>query len=200
VTGRVVRHFTAHRGFRHDPGRARAILRRAHATGFPIRFLFSPDDPAGVRVKDALVRALTASGFVPRPEASYTGTSLPGPLPGSDVNVRTTTHCADWPTGGQWLPPVYGTTPPSRSGGLGTNVAAFSQAAVDRRIAAIERMPLDLQPPEWNRLDIGTMTRWFPLVPISYGGVDMAHGSRIRGMADDSVRGMPTWNHIWVAP
>jgi peptide/nickel transport system substrate-binding protein len=200
MPGRRAHRFTARRGFHSDPSRARALLRSAGDTGYPIRFQFDSHDPVSVRVKDALVRALTASGFAPHPEPSYTGTSLPGAPPGSDVNVRTTTRCSDWPTGGQWIPPVYGTTPPTRYAGLGTNQAAFSQPAVDRRIAAIERMPLEMQPREWDRLDLGTMTRWFPLVPISYGGVDMAHGSRIRGMYDDIVRGMPTWTYLWVAP
>jgi peptide/nickel transport system substrate-binding protein len=102
------------------------------------------------------------------------------------TNVRTLTRCADWPSGGRWLPTVYGST------------RSFSQPAVNHRIAAIGRLPLDQQPNAWNRLDVVTMARWFPVVPISYGGVAMAHGSRIKGMHDDNVRGMPTWNAIWV--
>lgn len=200
VPGRFAHHFTGRRGFHSDPDTARALLRRAHATGFAIRFRFDPGDPVGVRVKRALVRALAAAGFVPHPEASYTGTSLPGAPPGPDVNLRTATRCADWPTGGQWVPPVYGSVPATRDGSLGTNLAGFSQPTVDHRIARIEGYPLEQQPAEWNRLDVDTMARWFPVVPISYGGVAMAHGSRIRGMHDDSVRGMPTWNYLWVAP
>jgi hypothetical protein len=50
--------------------------------------------------------------------------------------------------------------------------------------------------PERDRI----MARYFPVVPISYGGIAMAHGSRIMGMHDDSVLGMPTWDDIWVAP
>jgi peptide/nickel transport system substrate-binding protein len=199
VPGRTTRHFTVRRGFHSEPATARALLREAHATGYAIRFLFDRHDPLSVRVKDDLVRALSASGFTPRPEPTYSGTTLPGPLPGWDVNVRTTTRCADWPSGSQWLPPVYGSTRPARTGSLGSNFAAFSEPAVDRRIPSIQRLPLDQQGAEWNRLDLGTMTRWFPVVPISYGGVAMAHGSRIRGMYDDNVRGMPTWKDIWVS-
>jgi hypothetical protein len=39
-----------------------------------------------------------------------------------------------------------------------------------------------------------------PIVPLWYGGVAMSHGSRIEGMDDDSVRGMPTWSQLWVSP
>ncbi len=200
IPGRFAHTFTARRGFASDPATARALLRKAGASGFPIRFLYDPHDPAGVRVKDALVRALTAAGFAPRPEASYTGSSMPGAPPGSDVNLRTVTRCGDWPSGGQWLAPVYGSEHTSRIGGLGSNVEGFSQPAVDRRIAAIQRLPLEKQAAQWSRLDITTLKRWFPIVPISYGGVAMAHGSRIRGMADDSVHGTPTWGQLWVAP
>jgi hypothetical protein len=42
------------------------------------------------------------------------------------------------------------------------------------------------------------MTKYFPLFPTYYGGVVMAHGSRIKGMYDDSALGMPTWNTIYI--
>jgi hypothetical protein len=64
----------------------------------------------------------------------------------------------------------------------------------------IVRQPLDRQYESWNRLDRGVLRRWQPVVPLWYSGVSMAHGSRIRGMADDSLLGMPTWGRIWVAP
>lgn len=203
VPGRVTHDVTAQRGFHSDPAKARALLRAAHSIGHPIRFLYTRDDPVSVRVKSALTRALTASGFTPSPEPTYIGTSLPlrrGASLGPKVDVHTITRCGDWPTGGQWLPPVYGSTHPARTGTLGSNLEAFSQPSVDRRIAAIRRLPLEQQAQQWNRLDAATMRRWFPVVPIAYGGVAMAHGSRIRGMYDDSVRGMPTWGQIWVAP
>jgi hypothetical protein len=36
--------------------------------------------------------------------------------------------------------------------------------------------------------------------PVYDGGVDMAHGSRVNGMADDATLGMPTWQGLWVSP
>jgi peptide/nickel transport system substrate-binding protein len=176
VPGRTAHHVTARRGFDSNPGTAQALLRSAHATGYEIRFPFDPRDAVSVRAKDLLVRALTASGFTPRPLPSYAGT-----------NLRTVTRCADWPSGSQWIEQVYAST------------RLPSLKTVERRIAAIHRMPIDQQAAPWNRLDVTALSRWFPVIPVSYGGVDMAHGSRIMGMHDDNVRGMPTWNDIWVA-
>jgi peptide/nickel transport system substrate-binding protein len=199
IPGRIQHDSVARRGFDTNATTARSLLRKAGATGLPIRFAFDPQDPTSVRVKDALVRALTAAGFAPRPEASYTGTSLPGRAPGPRLDLRTVTRCGDWPSGGQWLPPVYGSNG-GPGAGRGSNLEAFSKPGVDRRIAAIERLPYERQQHAWSRLDNTTLQQWYPIVPVSYSGVAMAHGSRIRGMADDAVRGMPTWGQIWVAP
>jgi len=64
----------------------------------------------------------------------------------------------------------------------------------------VPRLPLDLQPEAWNRLDDTITSDYLPMVSAFYGGVDMAHGSRVRGMADDDTLGMPTWHRIWVSP
>jgi peptide/nickel transport system substrate-binding protein len=199
IPGRIQHDSVARRGFDTNATTARSLLRKAGATGLPIRFAFDPQDPSSVRVKDALVRALAAAGFAPRAEASYTGTSLPGRAPGPRLDLRTVTRCGDWPSGGQWLPPVYGSNG-GPGDGRGSNLEAFSKPGVDRRIAAIERLPYERQQHAWSRLDNTTLQQWYPIVPVSYSGVAMAHGSRIRGMADDAVRGMPTWGQIWVAP
>jgi peptide/nickel transport system substrate-binding protein len=53
---------------------------------------------------------------------------------------------------------------------------------------------------EWNRLDHAVLRHWSPVIPLWYGGIAMAHGSRIEGPADDSVHGMPAWSQIWVSP
>jgi len=179
---------------------ARRMLTRAHARGTPLRFSYDPGDPDSVRLHRALVRSLRAAGFDPRPEHAPT-TLFPGQGPADlPVDLRITTRCGSWPSGSQWVDPVYRSTHPDRTGNLFDNSEAFSEKAVDRRLDAISREPLEDQTGDWSTLDRRVLRRWQPVVPLWYGGVAMAHGSRIEGMADDNVRSMPTWTQIWVSP
>lgn len=171
VPGRTVLR-VRHRSFETNPSAARRILTRAHALGTPVRFTFD-SDRAGLRLRDALVRSLRASGFDPKPARA---------LP---AGLRTTTRCGLWPSGQQWLGPVL------RS--------SHGHPALGRRMVAIVRLPLDQIPDAWNALDHHVIGHLSPIVPLWYGGVSMAHGSRIQGMADDNVRGMPTWSQIWIS-
>jgi peptide/nickel transport system substrate-binding protein len=185
--GRTPYRTPGHRPFATEPGVAHRMLAHAHALGTRLRFPFTPGDAASLRTRDALVRALRAGGFDPQPV--HVSTILP-------VDLRTATQCGAWPRSGQWLGPVYGPV----STGAGDDVARFDQPVVDRDLRRIESIPLEQMGPAWSQLDRMVLRRWSPVVPLWYGGVAMAHGSRIEGMADDSVHGMPTWQGISVRP
>jgi peptide/nickel transport system substrate-binding protein len=176
IPGRTSITVRGHHGFATQPRVARRLLERAHARGTRLRF-HSPGDPAGVRIRDALVHSLRAAGFDPQPVG-----------PGLPVDLRTSTRCGAWPSGEQWLPAVYASQ----------RVPGFSSPSVARKMRRIEAQPLNKQAQEWNDLDHEVLRRWQPIVPIWYAGVEMAHGSRVRGMVDDSVHGMPVWQRLWV--
>jgi peptide/nickel transport system substrate-binding protein len=178
---------TSRRGFDHDAGRARSLLRRAHALGFPIRLPFDRDDREAVRVKNTLVPALRAAGFTPEPLATF-GDLAGRPDPQTDL--RTTTSCGDWPSGTSWIGPMAS---PER------NAAHFSAPpGLRHEITRVPTLPLAMQPDAWNSIDHKIMRGYFPMVPAFYGGVAMTHGSRVRGMKDDETLGMPTWQRLWV--
>ena len=59
-------------------------------------------------------------------------------------------------------------------------------------------LPIEEQPAAWNELDEFIATEYFPLFVLGYGGVAMAHGSKIEGFEVDTAAGMPTWKGIWV--
>jgi hypothetical protein len=61
-------------------------------------------------------------------------------------------------------------------------------------------LPLDQMGQAWNAIDRDVMRHRQPIVPLWYGGVAMEHGSRLQGMADDTVLGTPTWKNLWVSP
>lgn len=199
IPGRTAYNVTGRKPFQTDPTKAKQLLQEANAVGYEIKFLFRSDDPISVKVKDAIVRALTQAGFkatpVPSTIANYTTDRADTT---SDINVRSASWCSDWPSGSTWLPTVYANTDADKTGSLGANYSVFSSDAVAKQINAIQLMPLDQQPKAWNDLDHQVMKQYFPLFPTYYGGVVMARGSRIQGMNDDSALGMPTWNTMWV--
>jgi peptide/nickel transport system substrate-binding protein len=199
VPGRAGFRVAHHHGFETSPRMARQMLSRAHAVGTPLRFFYDRSGP-GRRLRDALVHSLRASGFDPRPLPAPVK-PFPGQTPANQpVDLRTTTLCGAWPSGGEWLEPAYRPTHPDRTGPLFANTEAFSMPSVDHLMRLIERLPFDQVAEAWNRLDHQVLVRHQPIVPLWYAGVAMAHGSRIEGMQDDTVHGMPTWGRIWVSP
>jgi peptide/nickel transport system substrate-binding protein len=199
IPGRTAYNVTGREPFQTDASKAKQLLQEANATGYEIKFLFRTDDPISVKVKDAIVRGLDAAGFkatpVPTTIANYSADRADT---GSDLNVRSASWCSDWPSGATWLPTVYANTKPDTSHSLGANYSAFASKAVQKKIDQIQLMPLNEQPGAWNDLDRQVMSDYFPLFPTYYGGVVMAHGSRVQGMYDDSALGMPTWGTMWV--
>ena len=199
IPGRSPYNVTGHKSFQTDPAKAKALLQQAHAVGYEIKFLFRTDDPTSVKVKDAVAKALTQAGFKATPvPTTIAGYSTIQDNPSSDINVRAAGWCSDWPSGATWLPPLYASTHADKTHSLGVNDAVFSNPSVDRQLDAIQRMPLGQQPDAWNKLDEQIMARYFPLFPTYYGGVAMAHGSRIMGDNDDVNNGQPTWMTMWV--
>jgi peptide/nickel transport system substrate-binding protein len=199
IPGRTAYNVTGREPFQTDPAKAKQLLKEANATGSEIKFLFRTDDPISVKVKDAIVRALQAAGFkatpVPTTIANYTTDRANTK---ADINVRSASWCSDWPSGSTWLPTVYANTDAEKTGSLGANYSVFSSKSVAKRINQIQLMPLDQQPAAWNDLDEQVMKEYFPLFPTYYGGVVMAHGSKVKGMYDDSALGMPTWGTMSV--
>ena len=168
--------------------------------GYEIKFLFRTDDPISVKVKDAIVKALTEAGFkatpVPTTTANYVAAR---DNTKEDINVRSAGWCSDWPSGATWLPTVFGSTDPDKTNSFGTNYAAFSNKAVDAKMDAIQTLPLDQQAAAWNNLDKEIAQKYFPLFPTYYTGIAQAHGSKIQGDFDDNTVGMPTWKNIWIS-
>jgi len=200
LPGRTAYNVLNHGDFVTDPAKAKALLKQAGAQGYEIKFLFRTDDPVNVKVKDAIVKALTQAGFkatpVPTTTADYT-TQRDNTK--ADINLRSAGWCSDWPSGSTWIPPVLGSTNPDKTNSFGANYAAFSNKSVDNQINAIQKLPLDQQAAAWNALDKSIAQKWFPLIPQYYTGVAMAHGSRIQGHYNDNTLGMPTWKDIWVS-
>ena len=186
------------RGFASRPDAAHALLRSAHALGTEIRFAFDPAVPASVRTMHAIVRALDGVGFRTRPvpvgRALLTRQATRSRRPAHDHPVRrlarrervaagplpirpTRTARARW---ARTSPRSH--NPPSTASWPGSGAVPWSSRP--RRTTGWSTWSCD---------------RWAPEFAVSYGGVDMAHGSRVNGMSDDTILGMPTWQQLSVA-
>ena len=200
VPGRTPYNTTGHKAFQTDPAKAKELLKSANAMGYEIKFLFRTDDSINVKVKDAIVKALTEAGFkatpVPTTTANYVAAR---DNTSEDINVRSAGWCSDWPSGSTWLPPVLGSTDPSTSHSFGSNYSAFSNKGADTQMDAIQRMPIGQQAEAWNNLDKQIAQKYFPLFTTYYGGIAQAHGSKIQGDNDDNTLGMPTWKDMWIS-
>ncbi len=200
IPGRTPFNTTGHKDFQTDPAKAKELLKSANALGYEIKFLFRTDDPISVKVKDAIVKSLTESGFKATPVPTTTA-NYPAARDNTkeDINVRSAGWLSDWPSGATWMPTNYGCTNPNKTGSLGANFAAFCNKSMDSKMDSIQRLPLDQQAAAWNSLDKEIAQKFFPLFPTYYGGIAQAHGSKIQGMFDDTTIGMPTWKNIWIS-
>jgi peptide/nickel transport system substrate-binding protein len=62
---------------------------------------------------------------------------------------------------------------------------------------------LDTMTPEqaitaWGEFDKLMETEYYPAVNLGYSGTAMIHGSKIGGMANDNIRGMPTFARMYI--
>lgn len=181
-----------------DPERARALLEEADAVGFEVRFLYATDDAGRVAEKDAIVAGLEAAGFEPKPVVSTVDTLRTDRTdPDAPIDVRSQAWCSDWPSGGSWFPAQWSGDLVGLEGM--PNLANFDVPEMDRRQDEI----LDTMTPEqaaraWGEFDRTLQEEYYPAVVTGYGGVAMIHGSDVGGMANDNVRGMPTFARMYV--
>ena len=79
------------------------------------------------------------------------------------------------------------------------NPANFKVRRCDERAGP---HPRHLTPEEaaaaWGEFDKKMETEYYPAVNTGYSGVAMIHGSRVGGMFNDNVRGMPTFALMYI--
>jgi peptide/nickel transport system substrate-binding protein len=183
-----------------DPAKAKALLKEAgYKPGqFEIKFLFASDDAQAVEGKNQIVKGLEAAGFKATPLASTSETirdqrtDAKGPS-----TVRSSGWCSDWPTGGSWFPAQWAGSLVGLEGM--PNPSNFKEADMD---AEQDRILDTLTPaqaaPAWGKFDKTMETKYYPAVNIGYSGTAMIHGSKVGGMENDNVRGMPTFARMYI--
>jgi peptide/nickel transport system substrate-binding protein len=199
TAGRVEYDPLGNGGIETDPDKARALLEEADAVGFEISFYFESDDAQAVEAKDQIVKGLEAAGFKATPIASNTDTIRTDESDAdAPVNFRTATGwCSDWPSGGSWFPAQWDGDLVGVEGM--PNPSQFKVAEMD---AEQDRILDTLTPEEavdaWGEFDKKLGTEYYPAVNFGYAGTAMIRGSKVGGMYSDNLRGMPTFNEMYV--
>jgi peptide/nickel transport system substrate-binding protein len=198
TAGRVEYDALGNKGVETDPEKSKALLKEAGAEGYEIKFLFASDDALAVAAKDELVKGLEAGGFKATPIASTVETIRTDRTDyDSPINVRSSGWCSDWPSGGSWFPAQWSGSLVGLEGM--PNPANFKEAAMDKEQDRI----LDTLTPEeataaWGEFDKKMETEYYPAVNTGYSGTAMIHGSKVGGMENDNVRGMPTFGLMYI--
>lgn len=176
-----------------DPAMALTLLRQAaHDPGeYRIDYPFDESDPTSEARNRLLTSALEEAGF------NAVGQGVPGSRyesvrrdPSGPWNLRLHGWCADWRSGSSWFQPLFGT-----HGFPGW----FAETDVDEEIDRIERLPLSEQDAAWGELDRMIEDRYYPVIPVAYGGTAQLHGSRLGGLHLDDF-GVPTLQDVYVMP
>lgn len=185
-------------GRRTDPQRARALLREAGEVGFAVRWYYASDLPEKVAIKDAVVTALRRAGFEPQPIATTAKQIRAMQLdPDGPHNVVDSGWCSDWPTGSSWFPAQWSgdiVDDPARP-----NPSMLAARDVDDTIDTIlDTLSGAEAARAWGALDERIGRKHYPAVVLGHGGVVLAHGSRVGGMAVNQLLGMPVFADMYV--
>jgi peptide/nickel transport system substrate-binding protein len=181
-----------------DPAKSRALLARAgYKPGqYEIRFLYEADDAVSKQVMGKVKAGLEAGGFkatpVPTTIAKYRDDLYDDSV---DVNVRAAGWCSDWPNGSSWFPSQW------RCGqSLSINPAQFCEHAADmRQNSILNTMSGATENDAWGKFDSWMEHKYYPNMVTGYYGVLTIHGSKIGGMRNDNVKGMPTFTQLYVS-
>ena len=165
--------------------------------GYEIKFLYATDDPLSVSAKDQLVKGLEAGGFTATPIASTSEKIREARSDyDSPINIRSSGWCSDWPSGGSWFPAQWDGALVGLEGM--PNPSNFKEADADAKQKEILAMPADDVPGAWGEFDKWMEETYYPAVVTGYSGTAIIRGSKIGGMYNDSVRGMPTFTDMYI--
>jgi len=197
TAGRVEYDVLGIEGQNTDPEKAKQLLEEAGETGYEIKFLYSTDDPLAVAAKDQIVKGLEAGGFTATPIASTVEKIREARSDyDSPINVRSSGWCSDWPSGGSWFPAQWDGALAGLEGM--PNIANFKQDDADAKQKEILGLPSDEVPAAWGEFDKWMQETYYPAVVTGYSGTAIIRGSKIGGMFNDSVRGMPTFADMYI--
>jgi peptide/nickel transport system substrate-binding protein len=169
-----------------DPAGAHKLLEDANQLGFELSFYYSENDPIDPKLADVWRQALEKAGFQVKP--------IPAPKeqqralrndPNSPVNLRRTGWCADWANADSVIPAILDGRKATSPGA--PNPSFLNVDEVNKEMDRILALPAKEALPEWGKLDKLIMERYLPAVVLGEGGTTLLRGSKVGGMAVDSI-------------
>jgi peptide/nickel transport system substrate-binding protein len=184
-----------------DPAKSKALLAAAgYKPGqYEIRFLYAADDPVSKQVMEKTKSALEAGGFKATPVPTTLEKRRDDTVDyGVNINVRSTGWCSDWPSGSSWFPAQWQGSQVGQAGM--PNPAQFKEKAADaKQNHILNTLSGAAAANAWGQFDVWMEHTYYPAVNLGYGGVMFMHGSKVGGMFNDNVRGMPTLTQMYVS-
>jgi hypothetical protein len=80
------------------------------------------------------------------------------------------------------------------------NFSFLEDDEVERRALQLETRGAKADVNAWGDLDELIMRKHLPIVHIGYSQRVVLHGSRMRGVVVDPVRGIPDLRRVWIDP
>jgi len=180
-----------------DPDKSKELLASAgYEPGeYEIRYLYPADDAVSKQVYQTLKGAFEEGGF------KFTG--VPTTLekqrddladPDVDINVRNIGWCSDWPNGSSWFPAQWRCGQP-----VSVNPSQFCEKKADKRQDNILDTLTGAEANDaWGEFDVWMEQTYYPGMLTGYYGNALLRGSLIGGMENDNVKGMPTFQRMFV--
>jgi peptide/nickel transport system substrate-binding protein len=182
-----------------DPAKAKALLKQAgYKPGqFELRWLYEADDAVSKQVVQKVKAGYEAAGFKATPVPSTIAKIRDDNYdPKIDINLRVGSGwCSDWPNGSSWFPAQW------RSGqDISTNPSQFFNKEADaKQDHIINNLTGAAENTAWGKFGIWMENKYYPGVDVGYAGVLNIRGSKVGGMLIDNVKGMPTFESMYVS-
>jgi peptide/nickel transport system substrate-binding protein len=182
-----------------DPVKAKKMLEEAGQLGFEVVWTFSNDNEIAAQVSAVREEKLKAAGFKVR--------AIPMPTdqrradadnPKSEVNLRYSGWCLDWPSGSTVFPAIFDGRLIDLNPNSAPNKSFLNEKEVNDEIDRISALPLDEQAPEWMKLDELLMEKYVPVIPDYYDKDAILHGSRVGGVVHDPYGGGADYTKLFV--
>ncbi len=179
-----------------DPVEAKKMLEAAGKVGFELSYYYDNTKPLSQQTSQIRKEALEKAGFKVKPIGVATA-ELRSKVSDYDAPVNMGQSpagwCSDWPTGSSWFPVLFQT----HSIADGSSWGMLQDAALDKEIDEVAKLPAEQAAPKWAALDEKIMGMYIA-IPRYYDKMAIVVGTGVGGAVGDGTLGMPFFLNIFV--
>jgi peptide/nickel transport system substrate-binding protein len=179
-----------------DPAEAKKMLEAAGKVGFELSWYYDNTKPIPQQTTQIRKEALEAAGFKTKPIGVATA-ELRSKVSDYDAPVNMGQSpagwCSDWPTGSSWFPVLFQT----HSIADGSSWGMLKDAALDKEIDDVAKLPADQAASKWAELDEKIMGMYI-VIPRYYDKMANVIGTQVGGAEGDGTMGMPFFLNMYV--